>query len=76
MSQKALSDRLGISFQQVQKYERGTNRISASRLWQVAISLDVPIEFFFDDLTSSSVNANLSMSSVLKQGPQNRLWRD
>ena len=48
MSQEHLGDRLGITFQQVQKYENGTNRISASRLQQAARILQVPIPFFFD----------------------------
>lgn len=40
----------GISFQQVQKYERGSNRISCSRLWQIAKALKVPVAFFFEDI--------------------------
>ena len=48
MSQEALADRLGVTFQQVQKYEKGSNRISASRLQQIAKMLDVPVSFFFD----------------------------
>ena len=49
MSQTELGEALGVTFQQVQKYEKGTNRISASRLQQIANVLDVPITFFFDD---------------------------
>jgi transcriptional regulator with XRE-family HTH domain len=74
MSQKALSDRLGVSFQQIQKYEMGTNRISAARLWQAAIVLDVPIEFFFRDLLPSSVNVEPNMPRTLKQKTQNGIW--
>ena len=48
MSQTALGDALGITFQQVQKYEKGTNRIGASRLQQIADVLEVPISFFFE----------------------------
>ena len=48
MSQEQLGARLGVTFQQVQKYEKGSNRISASRLWQIATILDVPVSFFFD----------------------------
>ena len=48
MSQSGLGDALGITFQQVQKYEKGTNRISASRLQQVCHVLQVPIPFFFE----------------------------
>ncbi|MEN9499164.1 MAG: hypothetical protein RIS83_983 [Pseudomonadota bacterium] len=52
MSQEKLGDALGLTFQQVQKYERGVNRIGASRLFDLARVLDVPIGFFFDDLPS------------------------
>ena len=48
MSQEKLGEALGITFQQVQKYENGTNRISASRLQQIAKVLGVPIQFFFE----------------------------
>ena len=47
-SQEKLADALGLTFQQVQKYERGTNRISASRLWQACHVLDVPVSYFFE----------------------------
>ncbi len=50
MTQTDLGDALGMSFQQVQKYERGANRISASRLFDLARVLDVPIEYFFEDM--------------------------
>ncbi|MBL1431137.1 MAG: helix-turn-helix transcriptional regulator [Robiginitomaculum sp.] len=50
MSQDKLGAALGVTFQQVQKYERGANRVSASRLWGMAEVLDVPIEFFFDGI--------------------------
>jgi transcriptional regulator with XRE-family HTH domain len=48
MSQEKLGDSLGLTFQQVQKYEKGTNRIGASRLQQIAQILQVPVAFFFD----------------------------
>ncbi len=50
MSQEKLGEALGLTFQQVQKYERGVNRIGASRLFDIARVLDVPISFFFDDM--------------------------
>ncbi len=50
MSQERLADALGLTFQQVQKYEKGVNRIGASRLLQIAGILDVSIEFFFEGL--------------------------
>lgn len=48
MSQEKLGDALGLTFQQVQKYEKGTNRIGASRLQQISHVLQVPVEFFFE----------------------------
>jgi transcriptional regulator with XRE-family HTH domain len=48
MSQEKLGERLGITFQQVQKYEKGTNRIGASRLQQLSSILSVPVTFFFE----------------------------
>lgn len=50
ISQEQLAEMLGLTFQQVQKYERGTNRVSASRLFQLARTLDTPITWFFDDM--------------------------
>jgi transcriptional regulator with XRE-family HTH domain len=50
MSQTTLGDALGITFQQVQKYEKGINRISASRLHQVCHTLQVPVSFFFEEM--------------------------
>ncbi len=50
MSQEKLGDQLGVTFQQVQKYERGTNRVGASRLWRMAQVMDVPVSFFYDGL--------------------------
>ena len=49
MSQEKLGESLGITFQQIQKYEKGTNRIGASRLQQIATVLNTPIGFFFED---------------------------
>lgn len=50
LSQQALGDHLGLSFQQVQKYEKGSNRVSASRLFELTRLLGVPVGFFFEDL--------------------------
>jgi transcriptional regulator with XRE-family HTH domain len=49
MSQTDLADAVGVTFQQIQKYEKGTNRISASRLLQISRVLQVPVSFFFED---------------------------
>ena len=48
MSQERLGDLLGLTFQQVQKYEKGVNRVGAARLQQIATALDVPVTFFYD----------------------------
>jgi transcriptional regulator with XRE-family HTH domain len=53
MSQERLGEALGLTFQQVQKYERGVNRVGASRLFDLSRVLDVPISFFFDDMPES-----------------------
>jgi transcriptional regulator with XRE-family HTH domain len=50
MSQEKLGEAIGLTFQQVQKYERGANRIGASRLFELSRVLDVPVTFFFDDM--------------------------
>ncbi len=50
MSQTKLGDAIGLTFQQVQKYERGTNRMGSSRLYDLSHVLDVPVEFFFEDM--------------------------
>ncbi len=63
LSQTALGDAIGISFQQLQKYEKGSNRISASRLYDVSKLLDVDIGYFFDEMdqaTKSESPAHLS----------------
>ena len=49
-SQEKLGDMLGLTFQQVQKYEKGLNRVSASRLWDFSVVLNIPVSFFFEDM--------------------------
>ncbi|MBY6047967.1 helix-turn-helix transcriptional regulator [Vannielia litorea] len=51
MTQQQLAEKVGIKFQQIQKYETGMNRVSASRLWDISHALDVPISFFFEGLS-------------------------
>lgn len=53
MSQEKLGEALGITFQQIQKYEKGTNRIGASRMQQIATVMAVPVSYFFDDAPGS-----------------------
>jgi transcriptional regulator with XRE-family HTH domain len=57
MSQEKLADALGLTFQQIQKYEKGTNRVSASRLQPISQILEVPIHFFFDGAPQSGKGA-------------------
>jgi transcriptional regulator with XRE-family HTH domain len=55
MTQQQLADKVGIKFQQIQKYETGMNRVSASRLWDIADALGVQIAFFFDGLSEADI---------------------
>ena len=77
MTQQQLGDIVGIKFQQIQKYETGMNRISASRLWDIAQALDVPISFFFEgfegeaDAAAASPAAPPSAAIFL---PTRRRW--
>lgn len=60
VSQERLADALGLTFQQVQKYERGSNRVSASKLYEIARFLNAPVSYFFEGLadpTSDEANA-------------------
>ena len=57
MTQQQLADKVGIKFQQIQKYETGMNRVSASRLWDVADALGVSISFFFEGLADGPGSA-------------------
>ncbi|MFI0395221.1 helix-turn-helix domain-containing protein [Paracoccus jiaweipingae] len=50
MTQQQLAEKVGIKFQQIQKYETGMNRVSASRLWDIAHAMEVPVSFFFDGI--------------------------
>jgi transcriptional regulator with XRE-family HTH domain len=53
MSQEKLAEAIGLTFQQVQKYERGANRIGSSRLFDLARILDVPVAYFFEDMSAT-----------------------
>ena len=58
LSQEQLGAELNITFQQVQKYERGANRISASRLWDMSQILDDPVRYFFDDMSETTMRSS------------------
>lgn len=68
MSQEKLGEALGLTFQQVQKYERGVNRVGASRLFDLSRVLDVPISFFFDDMPEPLAGANGSYQTTRAVG--------
>jgi transcriptional regulator with XRE-family HTH domain len=57
VTQQQLADKVGIKFQQIQKYETGMNRVSASRLWDIADALDVAVSFFFEGLSGEDAPA-------------------
>lgn len=65
MSQEKLGDGLGLTFQQVQKYEKGTNRIGASRLQQIANILQVPVAFFFEGIKTMQMPNHDYINSFL-----------
>jgi len=56
MTQQQLADCVGIRFQQIQKYETGANRVSASRLWDIAAAMNVPVSYFFEGLDTAGEN--------------------
>jgi transcriptional regulator with XRE-family HTH domain len=58
MSQEKLGEALGLTFQQVQKYERGANRVGASRLWEMSRVLEVPVSYFFEELGGAPSDAS------------------
>lgn len=59
MTQQQLAERVGIKFQQIQKYETGMNRVSASRLWDISEALEVPVSFFFEGLDQKSQTTDM-----------------
>jgi transcriptional regulator with XRE-family HTH domain len=78
MSQEKLGEALGLTFQQVQKYERGANRVGSSRLFDLSRVLDVPVSFFFDDM-SDDIKAqapSLLIGGGLEEPPQQAFEHD
>jgi len=70
MSQEKLADAIGLTFQQIQKYERGVNRVSAGRLFQFSKILDVPIAYFYDQLGQEAGSPVYGMSDNQQEGFQ------
>src|SRR5258707_2708635 len=67
MSQEKLGEAIGLTFQQVQKYERGANRVGASRLYDLSRVLDVPVSFFFEEMAAPGESS--AHTSGLAEGP-------
>ena len=67
MSQSKLGDALGLTFQQIQKYERGANRIASSRLYKLSKILDVPVSFFFEELSQDVISGAKGMAEGTQQ---------
>lgn|SRR3990167_4807482 len=76
LSQEKLGDAVGLTFQQIQKYERGANRIGASRLFQLSRILDVPISFFFDDLPAALKTTEGQVAWGLRERDQKTIEPD
>ena len=65
ISQERLGDSLGLTFQQIQKYEKGVNRIGASRLFQISQILDTPVQYFFDGAPTPDGEEDASTPAVM-----------
>lgn len=78
MTQDQLAQALGTTFQQVQKYEKGANRICAGRLWRAAQALDVPVAYFFDGLAPGSESPLASTNEAQRrpEDPETALVED
>ncbi len=75
LSQEKLGEAVGLTFQQIQKYERGANRIGASRLFEFSRILDVPVSFFFDDMPESYATGERRATGMSDQ-PQAAMEHD
>ena len=73
LTQEGLAGLLGVTFQQIQKYERGTNRMSASRLYDVSHVLDIPIQWFFDNMDTAVESLSPRKRAGLAEAPQTEL---
>lgn len=67
MSQSALAEALGMSFQQVQKYERGANRVSASVLWEMSQTMQVPVGYFFESYDGAVADNGTSSPTAVSR---------
>lgn len=67
VSQEKLAEELGLTFQQVQKYERGANRVSASKLYEIARALSAPVSYFFEGLSDPSTGGSRTAEDGVEQ---------
>ncbi len=67
-TQQQLGNAVGIKFQQIQKYETGMNRVSASRLWDISVAMDVPVFFFYDGYEGASMATNATQAETSGKG--------
>ncbi len=65
MNQLELAERVGIRFQQIQKYEAGKNRISASRMWDIAAAMEVPMSYFFEGIEGQAPDTGEARGDIL-----------
>ena len=72
LSQEKLGEALGLTFQQVQKYERGANRVGASRLWDISRILGVPVSYFYSGAEEDEGGAGLAPAASLDENPMVR----
>ena len=72
LSQNRLAEAIGVTFQQVQKYERGANRVVASRLFDLAAALNVPVDYFFDDAPTDALDDSAPPQSEPGEHPSHR----
>ena len=64
MTQQQLGDSVGIKFQQIQKYEAGKNRISASRMWDIAAAMEVPMSYFFEGIEGQAPDTDIARADI------------
>jgi transcriptional regulator with XRE-family HTH domain len=76
MSQERLAEAIGLTFQQVQKYEKGNNRVSSSRLVDLANALDVSVSYFFEEMSAAVQKQTPSALKITKQRPEYEQKKD
>ncbi len=76
MTQQQLGDKIGIRFQQIQKYEAGANRISASRIWDIAAAMEVPVSFFFEGIDGQALDTGKPRGDSLTDNEALELVRE